>query len=51
MKTDSLDRFGTQREHRYTRAEIKAMMEAAGLTDVRFGPALPFWSACGIKKS
>ncbi|HXM00799.1 MAG TPA: class I SAM-dependent methyltransferase [Rhizomicrobium sp.] len=49
LKTDCLDRLGTQREHRYTRAEIKAMMEAAGLTDVRFSEDLPFWCACAVK--
>ncbi len=50
MKTDSLDRFGTQREHRYTRAEIRAMMEEAGLADVRFSDDIPFWCACAVKK-
>lgn len=49
MKTDSLDRFGSQREHRYTRVEIKKMMEDAGLTDVRFSDSIPFWCACGVK--
>jgi SAM-dependent methyltransferase len=49
MRTDALDRFGTRLEHRMTRAEIKAMMEAAGLRDIRFSDALPFWCAVGRK--
>lgn len=49
MRTDALDRFGTRLEHRMTKAEIKAMMERAGLTDIRFSPAVPFWCAVGRK--
>lgn len=47
MRTDALDRFGTRLEQRFTRAEIKAMMEAAGLIDVRFSEKMPFWVAIG----
>ncbi|MFL6725434.1 MAG: class I SAM-dependent methyltransferase [Sphingomicrobium sp.] len=47
MRTDALDRFGTRLEQRFTRAEIKDMMEAAGLADIRFGDRHPFWIACG----
>jgi len=47
MRTDALDRFGTRLEQRFTRAEIRSMMEAAGLTDVRFSEREPFWVACG----
>jgi hypothetical protein len=36
MPTDALDRFGTRLEHRITRAQMRTMMEAAGLRDVRF---------------
>ncbi|MBV9555514.1 MAG: class I SAM-dependent methyltransferase [Pseudolabrys sp.] len=50
MRTDSLDRFGTRLEHRMTREQIKAMMEKAGLRDVRFSEAVPFWCAVGLKK-
>ena len=31
MRTDALDRLGTRLEHRMTRAQIEAMMQAAGL--------------------
>ena len=50
MRTDALDRFGTRLEHRMTKAEIAAMMERCGLTDIRFSSAVPFWCAVGIKR-
>ena len=50
MRTDARDRFGTQLEQRFTRAEIQQMMEAAGLENIRFSDAVPFWCAIGIKK-
>lgn len=49
MRTDALDRFGTRLEHRMTQGEVKAMMEQAGLADIRFSPAVPFWCAVGRK--
>lgn len=50
MRTDALDRFGTRLEHRMTKAEITAMMQRCGLTDIRFSNAVPFWCAVGIKR-
>lgn len=47
MRTDALDRFGTRLEQRFSRSEILKMMEAAGLTQVRFSSQSPFWVACG----
>ena len=49
MRNDALDRFGTRLEHRMTRAQIKSMMENAGLRDVRFSDSVPFWCAVGRK--
>jgi ubiquinone/menaquinone biosynthesis C-methylase UbiE len=49
MRTDALDRFGTRLEHRMTRAQIKTMMESAGLREIRFSDAVPFWCAVGRK--
>jgi SAM-dependent methyltransferase len=49
MRTDALDRFGTRLEHRFTAAEIRAMMEAAGLERVAFSEQPPFWRAVGYK--
>lgn len=50
MRTDSRDRFGTPLEQRFTRAEIGAMMRAAGLGEIRFSEGEPYWVACGIKQ-
>lgn len=49
MRTDALDRFGTRLEQRFTRAEMGAMMEAAGLERVRFNEDEAFWTAVGWK--
>ena len=50
MRTDSRDRFGTPLEQRFTRKEIAAMMDEAGLDDVRFSEHAPYWCAVGIKR-
>lgn len=50
MKTDAFDRFGTRLEHRYTADQIRAMMSAAGLDNIRFGSGEPYWRACGTKR-
>jgi SAM-dependent methyltransferase len=49
MRTDSLDRFGTRLEHRFTRAEINNMLTRAGLTNVKFRESEPFWCVIGFK--
>jgi SAM-dependent methyltransferase len=50
MRTDARDRFGTPLERRFTRNEIRLMMEAAGLGDIRFSERAPYWCAVGIKE-
>lgn len=50
MRTDSLDRFGTRLEHRFTRKQIQEMMEAAGLEKIRFSDGTPYWCAVGFRK-
>jgi SAM-dependent methyltransferase len=50
MRTDALDRFGTSLEKRFSRAQISAMLEAAGLEDIRFSEQAPFWCAVGFRK-
>ena len=47
MRTDALDRFGTRLERRFSRDQIKSMMEHAGLVDIVFSDHPPFWCACG----
>jgi ubiquinone/menaquinone biosynthesis C-methylase UbiE len=49
IRNDALDRFGTRLEHRFSRAEIKLMMESCGLTDIRFSNNKPYWHAIGKK--
>ena len=49
MRTDSRDRFGTPLEKRFTKQEIKIMMQSAGLKDIVFSENFPFWCAVGKK--
>lgn len=49
MKTDSRDRFGTPLEKRFTKPEIKDMMERAGLVDITFSDSEPYWCAVGTR--
>jgi SAM-dependent methyltransferase len=49
MRTDSRDRFGTPLEQRFSRVEIKAMMEAAGLEQIVFSEGIPYWCAAGVR--
>ena len=48
MRTDSLDRFGTRLEKRYTRGQVEALLRHAGLVDIRFCSSV-FWCAAGIR--
>jgi ubiquinone/menaquinone biosynthesis C-methylase UbiE len=50
MRTDSLDRFGTRLEKRFTKGEILKMMEEAGLENIVFSNSKPNWCAVGYKK-
>jgi hypothetical protein len=50
MRNDALDRFGTKLERRFSRAQIRQMMEDAGLAEVRFSETPPFWCAIGMRK-
>lgn len=50
MRTDARDRFGTPLERRFTRKVISQMMAAAGLRDIRFSEAAPYWCAVGFKR-
>ena len=50
MRTDSLDRFGTGLEKRFSKEEIKLMMLNSGLKDIKFSEKEPFWTAIGIKE-
>lgn len=49
MFTDSLDRFGTRLEKRYTKIEVESMMRDSGLDSIEFSESTPFWVAIGYK--
>ncbi len=49
MRTDALDRFGTSLEKRFTKKEIREMMEECGLKNITFSET-SFWTAIGFKK-
>lgn len=49
IRNDSLDRFGTPLEQRFTKKQIQEMMEKAGLTEIVFSNNIPFWHAVGKK--
>ena len=49
MRNDALDRFGTQLEKRFTKEEIREMMQEAGLENIIFSQT-SFWKAVGFKK-
>lgn len=50
MRNDALDRFGTRLEKRFTASEIRRMMAAAGLDDIRLSTNPPYWCAVGVRK-
>ncbi len=49
MRTDALDRFGTRLEKRFTKEEMRGMMERAGLERITFSERPPYWCAVGYR--
>jgi ubiquinone/menaquinone biosynthesis C-methylase UbiE len=49
IRNDSLDRFGTPLEQRFSKKEITEMMERCGLTRIVFSNDFPYWVAIGHK--
>ena len=50
MRTDALDRFGTKTEKRFSKKEIKEMMNNSGLESIQFHDGEPYWCAVGVRK-
>jgi SAM-dependent methyltransferase len=50
MRTDALDRFGTRLEQRFTKEEVRTLMESAGLEGIRFSDKMPHWCAVGYAR-
>ena len=48
MRNDSLDRFGTRLEKRFTRNEVERVLERAGLQNVVVSSGPPYWHALGF---
>lgn len=49
IRNDSLDRFGTPLEQRFSKSQIIEMMQKCGLTDIVVSDKEPFWHAIGKK--
>lgn len=47
IRNDSLDRFGTPLEQRFSKKEINKMMLESGLEEIVFSAKEPFWHAVG----
>lgn len=50
MRTDSLDRFGTRLEQRFTKKEIEEMLKESGFENISFSKKAPFWVSLAYKK-
>jgi len=50
IRTDALDRFGTQLEKRFTTREILHMIKEAGLERIMFSDSIPYWCVIGFKR-
>ena len=45
MRTDSLDRFGTKLEKRYSKKQIETLLKDQGFKDISFSNQMPYWVA------
>jgi len=50
MRNDSLDRFATSLENRYSKQDIERILTRNGFTNVKFSEKEPFWCATCVKK-
>ena len=51
MRTDAYDRFCTPLEKRFTKEQVRNMLEAAGFERIRFSNSAPFWCAVANRGS
>lgn len=49
MQNDALDRFGTPLEKRFSKAEIRFILENLGLTNITFSNQKPYWHVIAQK--
>lgn len=50
MRNDSLDRFGTRLEQRFSKSEIELMLDQAGFERIVFSGKMPFWCCVAFKR-
>jgi SAM-dependent methyltransferase/uncharacterized protein YbaR (Trm112 family) len=48
MRNDSLDRFGTRLEKRFTRNDVERLLESAGLQNIVVSSGPPYWHVLGL---
>ena len=51
IRNDSLDRFGTTLEQRFSKKEVIALMQNCGLSDIIVSPHTPYYHAVGKRTS
>jgi SAM-dependent methyltransferase len=51
IRNDSLDRFGTTLEQRFSKQQVIELMEKSGLENIVVSPASPYYHAVGRKKA
>jgi SAM-dependent methyltransferase len=49
IRNDSLDKFGTKLEHRFSRLQLVDMMKGCGLADIKISEGSPYYHAIGKK--
>ena len=50
MRNDSLDRFGTKYEKRYSKKNILELFKKTGFHNIKISTKEPYWCAVGYKK-
>ncbi len=49
IRNDTLDRFGTKLEQRFSRIQVEELMRSSGLDNIVISPASPYYHAVGKK--
>lgn len=50
MYNDALDRFGTKIEKRFSKKEIRELLNETGFKNLRFNKSMPYWTVLSYKK-
>lgn len=49
MRTDTLDRFGTKIEKRFSKKQINKLLIDSGFKNIKFSNKMPYWCVCCYK--